>query len=294
MEVRGATTADLPAIAALVAEQQRDPTRHVGYLATAEAAIAAQLLGLEPAGLDGAVVAVEGGRLVGMLAAEWDEDPPRVWWHGPVVAGGRDWQTTADALEAVARRVLPATVREEEHAPDARHTLLAAFAARHGAVAGEGSVVLGRPLAEPLTFPSGGLEDVTLRPFVARDRAAVAALHDALFPGTHTPGHRLDEGPRRLVWVAAVAGELAGYVAAERQEEDEGYLDFLGVVPAFRGRGLGAALVATACEQLRLSGCPSVHLTVRESNQAARRVYARCGFTEERVLVPWRRGFTVA
>jgi ribosomal protein S18 acetylase RimI-like enzyme len=316
LEVRTASPADLAAIATLVAEQQRDPTRHIGYLASTEDAIAAQLTELEPLGLDGTVIAVDEGQLVGVLAAEWDDDPPRVWWHGPVVASGGDWQAVADALDDAGRRLLPASVTEEEHAPDARHEELAAFAARHGAVAGEGSVVLGRRLDgtsdEPAADHAGAgpddgrdaidadhaaraaLEGIVLRPFEERDRAAVAALHDALFPATHTPGHRIDEGADRLVWVAEHAGGLVGYVAAEPQEDGDGYVDFLGVTETVRGRGLGTALVGTACEQLRARGCPSVHLTVRTSNVAARRVYARCGFAEERELVPWRRGFTVA
>jgi ribosomal protein S18 acetylase RimI-like enzyme len=298
VEVRIASPAELVAIASLVAGQQRDPTRHVGYLASTEDAIAQQLAALEPAGLAGTVVAVDGDRLVGVLAAEWDDEPPRVWWHGPVVAPGWDWQEVADALDAAARRLLPASVREEEHAPDARHEELATFAARHGAVAGEGSVVLGRQLLDPTgdgmvgevgPTPAG----IALRAFEEHDRVAVATLHDALFPSTHTPGHRLDEGTDRLVWVAVRDGEVVGYVAAERQEEGEGYVDFLGVAETARGCGLGTALVDTACAQLRARGCPSVHLTVRTSNVAARRVYARCGFTEERILVPWRRGFTV-
>jgi ribosomal protein S18 acetylase RimI-like enzyme len=295
LEVRTASPADLAAIATLVAEQQRDPTRHVGYLASTEDAIAVQLTELEPLGLDGTVIALDEGQVVGVLAAEWDDDPPRVWWHGPVVASGADWQAVADALDDAGRRLLPASVTEEEHAPDARHEQLAAFAARHGAVAGEGSVVLGRRLdGTSDDAPRATPEGIVLRPFEERDRAAVAALHDALFPATHTPGHRLDEGADRLVWVAEHAGELVGYVAAEPQEDGDGYVDFLGVAETVRGRGLGTALVGTVCVQLRAHGCPSVHLTVRTSNVAARRVYARCGFTEERELVPWRRGFTVA
>jgi ribosomal protein S18 acetylase RimI-like enzyme len=296
MEVRPAAPTELPAIARLVAAQQQDPARHIGYLASDEHAIAVQLAELEPAGLGSTVVAVDGDQVVGVLAAEWDDDPPRVWWHGPVVAPGPGWQAVADVLDAACRRLLPATVHEEEYAPDGRHEELATFAARHGAVAGEGSVVLGRQLADAEDGPTAAgpvLDGIELRPFAASDRSAVATLHDALFPDTHTRGHRLDEGADRLVWVAVRDGEVVGYVAAERQEDGEGYVDYLGVAATARGGGLGTVLVATACAQLRRRGCRSVHLTVRASNLAARRVYARCGFTEERILVPWRRGFTV-
>jgi ribosomal protein S18 acetylase RimI-like enzyme len=285
-------TGELEAVAALVAAQQRDPARHIGYLASTEHSVAEQLTHLEPAGLAGVAVAVEDRDVLGMLAAEWDTDPPRVWWHGPVVAPGRDWQAIAAALDTAARRLLPTTVLEEEYAPDARHAELAAFAAAHGFVEEEGSVVLRRPLPGEPVHPLAS--EVTLRPFAEPDRGAVAALHETCFPGTHTPGARLDEGRDRLVWVAASDGQLVGYVAAERQEDGDGYLDYLAVVPAHRGRGLGRVLVTTACDLLHTElGCQEAHLTVRASNAAARAVYAGCGFTEDRVLVPWRRGFSL-
>jgi ribosomal protein S18 acetylase RimI-like enzyme len=293
MEIRSLEATELTAVASLVAAQQDDPTRHIGYLGTSAAGIGEQLAELEPAGLGGAVVAVEGAEVVGMLAAEWDDDPPRVWWHGPVVAADHDWQATALMLDAAARRLLPATVVEEEYAPDSRHDELPTFAAGLGFRAEEGSVVLSRPLPAPIPDhrPAGAL----LRPFAERDRTAVAALHDRLFPATHTTGARLDEGRDRSVLVATVGEQIVGYVAAERQESGEGYVDFLGVDADHRGQGLGRLLVAAACARLSEQfGCVEVHLTVRASNAAARAVYGACGFTEERVLVPWRRGFSIA
>jgi ribosomal protein S18 acetylase RimI-like enzyme len=297
MELRTATPDDLGELAALVAAQQADPTRHVGEYGPTATGIAEQLTELAPGGLDAVVVAIADAAIVGVLAAEWDEDPPRVWWLGPVVAPGTDWQQTADALYDHLRRRVPATVTEEEFGPDERHVELAAFAARRGFTAEEASVVLVRELPE--ADGSAGLPpDVSparLRPFVEDDRAPVADLHDRLFPATHTPGGRLDEGRDRLVWVAELGGRLAGYVAAERQEDGTGYVDFLGVDPAAQGQGIGRHLVATACELLHdRHGCREVTLTVRVSNAPARRVYGRCGFVEERVLVPWRRGFSTA
>jgi ribosomal protein S18 acetylase RimI-like enzyme len=45
--------------------------------------------------------------------------------------------------------------------------------------------------------------------------------------------------------------------------------------------------------QARHGDATHAHLTVRSANDAARRLYASLGFTEERVLVPMRRGFTL-
>jgi ribosomal protein S18 acetylase RimI-like enzyme len=295
VELRTATTEDLTVIAELITAQQAEPTRHVGEFGSTPAGVAEQLVELEPLGLEGVVVAVADGTIVGVLAAEWDEDPARVWWCGPTIAPGTDWQATAAALYDQLRRRVPASVVQEEFAPDERHRELATFAAERGFRAEEASVVLTRALPSADTAGSAsGAVPARVRPVTEEDRGAVAALHERLFPGTHTTGTRLDEGRDRLVLVAELDGGLVGYVAAERQEDGTGYLDFLGVEPVARGRGIGFLLVDAACELLheRL-GCREVNLTVRVSNAAARQLYERCGFTEERVLVPWRRGFTL-
>lgn len=277
-------------MAALVAAQQADPARHVAYESMAAAAIASELAELEPAGLDGLLVAVDGEEVVGALGAEWDERPPRVWWHGPYAAVDDEaWPAVAAALLDAGRTLLPASVEEEELAPDDRHALLARLAARRGFTGGEASAVLSAAL--PVASPPP-VEGVVLRPFAEDDRAAVAALHDPLFPDTHLPGDRLDQGRDRVVVVAEARDGIAGYAALERQTDGAGYLDFLGVDPAWRGRGLGRALVAGACARLvEVHGCRDLHLTVRESNAVARALYAALGFTEERLIRPWRRGF---
>lgn len=273
--------------AALVAELQADPGHHIGYLGQDPAALVEQLRALEPRGLAAVLAATDGGRIVGLLGAEWDDEPPRVWWHGPMVGDEGRWDEVADRLYSAGRALLPDTVVEQELAPEDANERVAAFAQRHGFVRGTGSAVLERRLDEgPVTLTGGSR--LPVRRFRDDDRASVAALHDALFPDTHLPGHRIDEGARRIVLVALDGDDLAGYVAAEIQEDEEGYLDYLGVDPRHQRQGIGALLIAHVCEALRAEGCPTVGLTVREDNPAARALYDRLGFIEERVLVPWR------
>jgi len=281
-------------VAAFVAAQQADPAHHIGYLHVDAGPILEQLAGLEPVGTAGLVVATDGGRLVGVLAAEWDDAPPRCWWHGPFVAEDADWRTVGDALLARARTLLPATVTQEELAGDGRHAWLAAFAERHGFADKEASAVLVRTLGDDLAEPAAAM--VSRSALTAAQRDQVAVLHDALFPGTHTTGRRLvADADNRLLATLGEAGQVVGYVAVERQEDGSGYVDFLGVGPDDRGRGLGTHLVAAACRELRDAlGCREAHLTMRVGNAVARRVYARNGFAEERLLVPYCRGFDPA
>lgn len=302
---------DLPEVATFVAEQQADPTRHIAYLGTEADGIAAELEGLEPRGLDVVLVARRGADLVGVLGADWSDEPPRVWWLGPFVASGAGFGVVADALLASGRALLPPEVTQEEIAVDGRNEVVAAFAARHGFVSEEASALLGSDLIamgrgvdpgreQPGLDDQGRAADdhgraadgVEVSPLAEASRAAVVALHDRVFPGTHTPGDRIDRAPNRVVLAAVRDDAVLGYVAVERQEDGDGSLDFLGVAEGARGQGIGRRLVVAGCQRLRDDlGCSSVHLTVRASNVAARRLYASIGFVEERLLHPWSLGF---
>lgn len=288
VEVGSARTEERDAVVALFADAQRRPERHICYLSVEPAAIAAELAGLEPEGWDGVLVArAPDGEVVGALAAEHDREPPRAWWHGPVVADSYPYLEVGGALLEAARPRLPDHVVEEEFAGDAAHQELAALAAEHGCEAQDGSAVLHRP-----TAPVPEVANVaTIRPFTEPDRGIVAEIHDAAFPSGHLPGHRVDEGEDRWVLVAERDGEVIGYVAAERHQDGTGYIDLVGVREDARGGGVGAALVAEAVRSLGDVGCQTANLTVRETLHGARRLYERLGFSEERLVRPYRRGF---
>lgn len=61
----------------------------------------------------------------------------------------------------------------------------------------------------------------------------------------------------------------------------------LGVVPAARRRGLGAALLDATLDRMSADGRPVCHLEVRAGNVAARALYERLGF----VVVGRRRAY---
>lgn len=251
-------------------------------------------LGLDPESIRTDIVEVEDwtahtmvsasadGTIDGCIFAEVDADMGRCWWWGPFVDAD-DWAGTADSLYAATPEA--GSTPEQELAPDDRNLLTAEFAIRHGFAPETASAVL--TYAGP-NFRSG---DDAVAP-VAEWKDEVAALHDVLFPGTHTTGQALvGSDDIRLAIVESDA--LRGYVAAEVQSDGSGYIDYLGVVPDMRGRGLGRRLVKAAVDALRERGATSVDLTVREDNHAARRLYASLGFIEERLVRPYRKGFNL-
>ena len=290
MIVRRPTDADRHALAAFAAPLQDRPDHHVAFLGTEPDGIAEEMIEDVADWTEAAAVAEDGGRLVGWLMGSIDHAMGRVWWFGPFVDTDDParWAVIADRLDAACRALLPPAVSEEEYAFDARHFAGGGWATARGFRADPASAVLtlDRPL-DPPTSPT--------RPVTASDVAVLASLHDALFAGTHTPGAALfsTTDPNRVRLVAERAGERVGYVAVERQPDASGYIDYLGVDPAHRRQGIGAELVRAGVAALAALGCLPFHLTVRAENHGARALYAGLGFTEERILEPFRRGFTL-
>ncbi|MEO6525522.1 MAG: ribosomal protein S18-alanine N-acetyltransferase [Gemmatimonadaceae bacterium] len=90
---------------------------------------------------------------------------------------------------------------------------------------------------------------------------------------------------RMIVRVAEIPGEraggdapsLVGYVLALVLGE-EGEIADLAVAPAARRHGIGRLLMSQVLGDLEARGVASVYLEVRESNTAARALYASHGF----------------
>ncbi len=288
MQLRTATAADLPHLAALAAPLQARPERHIAYLGIDAPGIEAELAQLSWQLVSVVATDRAASGITGFLIGDVDEEMGRVWWHGPFVDDD-DWQSLADELLADARRQLPPNVTEEEMAIDARFTGFETWAADHGFAVEVGSWVL--RLERDLVAPTS--DENEYRSMTDADHDDVARIHEEQFPGTHTTGARLvakhDAEHPRLVAVAD--DTVVGYVAVEKEPDGSGYIDFVAVEPSHRRRGIGAGLIGAGVVALEGLGAEPVCLTVREDIAGARELYASLGFTEERLISPLRRGF---
>ncbi len=80
-----------------------------------------------------------------------------------------------------------------------------------------------------------------------------------------------------VVRLKAVTGErMIGFVAGDmRRVEQVAWIATIGVLPEFRGRGVGSALLRACEERITL---PVVRLCVRTDNLGAIHIYERYGY----------------
>lgn len=113
------------------------------------------------------------------------------------------------------------------------------------------------------------------------DLPAVLRIAETSLPNPWTERIWRDEldSPFGLYLVLEEAGEVSGFIGV-KHVADETHVMTVAVPPDKRGRGYARALVRAALEAPASQKSLRVHLEVRPSNTAARRLYASLGFTE--------------
>jgi ribosomal protein S18 acetylase RimI-like enzyme len=125
---------------------------------------------------------------------------------------------------------------------------------------------------------------------------AICAMHEAADPARYPmlpdvvqryerwlPQRALDS--RSVFLVAEEEGRIAGFLIGTVERnipiyrlEEFGFIHDMWVEPEFRRRGLARGLVLAAVERFRALGVTQVRLETAAGNEAARRLFASCGF----------------
>jgi ribosomal protein S18 acetylase RimI-like enzyme len=87
-------------------------------------------------------------------------------------------------------------------------------------------------------------------------------------------------------YVAVTAGEVVGWcdvTSKERPIYAHGGVLGMGLLPRFRGQGIGTKLIRSVLAAARTAGLHRVELTVRETNAGAIALYRKAGFAVEGV-----------
>ncbi len=121
---------------------------------------------------------------------------------------------------------------------------------------------------------------ITLRPAGGSDVRTVVEIERDSFsdPWSSSSFSSLVRNRDVFFRVALAGGALAGYVVAWFAG-GQGEIANIAVAPWARGRGVGARLLDAALDEGAQRGTEEVFLEVRDSNTAARSLYASRGFT---------------
>jgi ribosomal protein S18 acetylase RimI-like enzyme len=120
-----------------------------------------------------------------------------------------------------------------------------------------------------------------------QDAAAILEME------SHFPSDRMSarsvrnflRAPSSHVWVVDAGAELVGsLILLTRKGIRSARIYSVIVLPQMRGQGFAARLVSEAEAQARKLGLAAVTLEVREDNAAARALYRKLGYVEEKSL----------
>ena len=114
----------------------------------------------------------------------------------------------------------------------------------------------------------------------ASDLDFIAALENATFslPQSREDFREMAENPEKDLLLATFDGDRAGYIGAYTVCRESDIMT-VAVLPAFRQKGIGCALVNALFDALA-GKSDTLFLEVRESNLAARALYSSLGFCE--------------
>jgi [ribosomal protein S18]-alanine N-acetyltransferase len=120
---------------------------------------------------------------------------------------------------------------------------------------------------------------VIFRPMLEADLEQVVEIEKASMPSPWSK-ELFDEELKREAahyFVLEVEAKVAGYMGYWEAPE-EAHIINLAIGPSFRNQGLGQEMMNRCMEYARKRGAKLATLEVRQSNEAAQRLYEKCDF----------------
>jgi len=153
------------------------------------------------------------------------------------------------------------------------------------------SALLNSPFGGPVHRPAVATR---LQPMQVADVPEVLAIEREVYALPWSEGNFIDSMAagylayvlRRAPSLREVNTPILGYFLAMKGFEEMHLLN-ISVAASFQGQGLARQMLDALCRLCAEQGCPQLWLEVRLSNQRARAVYQRYGFSE----VGLRRGY---
>lgn len=113
-----------------------------------------------------------------------------------------------------------------------------------------------------------------------KDLSAVAELERTFaLPLSEAELHKLHDNDTFRIIIWKEKDEIFGHCVLFRVM-DEAEITSFSVRKDLRGKGIGSSFLGELLDYLREDGAKIAYLDVRESNLPARKLYAKCGFSE--------------
>ncbi len=124
------------------------------------------------------------------------------------------------------------------------------------------------------------MNDIEIREALLTDIDDIAFIEEECFS---TPWSRksLSESISHTPWhflVAVCGDKIVGY-GGVYLILDEGQISNIAVLGSYRGRGIGYAILKGIIELCSQKECTRITLELRKSNEVARALYEKCGFS---------------
>jgi mycothiol synthase len=239
------------------------------------------------------VVATEDGRVVGFCFTRMDElfVHPAFRRRGH---GRRIVEAMVERLRALGEPELKLHGPDLEPSRAFRDALGFAYASSLWLFELAPSVVVPRPVFPPgIVARTWRDEDLARYVRVAResfaDHPTPLTFSQAMIAQAHSLP-TFDPTGILLLFAAGDADTAIGWAKADHEVveatgEHRGVVSLIGVIPAWRGRGIGREILRWAIAHVRDAGAGTVELNVEAANDGAKALYLATGFTPE---VEWR------
>ncbi|MBN8200032.1 GNAT family N-acetyltransferase [Bacillus sp. NTK034] len=269
--------ANLMQASEFIAEMNALPECHIGYLGTSQNDIFQSLEEMSRDAESAAFIIREGDVLAGFLGVDADlyKGTAELW--GPFIQENELmrllWEEALHYFEGKLHSYFLFS--------DTSNHAASEFASKNGFMLQSAQTYM-----ELKENSSNGFRKVSLLPI--HFHSEFIHLHDSLFPHTYYSGEEIIDriNDDHKVYTFDDADGLNGYLYAEyNREGKEGSIEFIGVDPGKRQKGIGRNLLEMAVHDLFMnSGAKSIKLCAGTTNGKALSIYKKAGFKVERSL----------
>lgn len=223
-------------------------------------------------------------KLAGVIGCEFAEELGRGWLRGPLL----DWhdEEMAGSLYETLMKHVPAEILRFDTFLNEQNTAGDTFYRSLGYTEASRSHIYDTSAEHAVIGESG----CTL--LDAHQHKSLIELHDIVFPETFANGDALvnELCPEKQIVAAAEGKRVLGYARTIRENDEEGYIEYIGVDPEERGKGIGRKVLSKALDYLLNDvGVRSVTLCVNDDNDDAKSLYTSVGFSHRHTGINLRR-----